>query len=150
VAGVPGGDPLVFQALVECLTPPFQLLYVLHTPRGEADPGRYQSPPVSRAKFREFIEAFSSFLSSDGRFDLWARSEVDEATVVWDRHNQLFGYGPVQRYSSVLTSLGFERGLPVLPAPHVHHYRREFDEMAKRLMEAYTWSCTPLRPEDAQ
>lgn len=150
VAGVPGGDPAVFAALVECLSPPFNLLYVLHTPRGEAQPGRYQSPQISFAEFREFIGSFGSFLSSDGRFDLWAHSRTDDATVIWDRHNQLFAYGPLKQYASVLTALGFGRGRPVIPTPHEHHYRPEFDAFARRLMQAYDWSRTALHPEDFQ
>jgi hypothetical protein len=150
VAGVPGGDPLVFQTLVERLTPPLQLLYVLHTPRGEADPGRYQSPPISLEQFQEFVETFASFLKGDGRFDLWAHSRTDDATVVWDRHNRVFAYGPLEQYTAALTALGFSRGIPFVPTPHAHHYRDEFDDAAKRLLQTYVWSQLPLQPEDVQ
>jgi hypothetical protein len=150
VAGVPGGDPLIFQTLVERLTPPLQLLYVLHTPRGEADPGRYQSPPISLEQFREFVQTFGSFLKADGRFDLWVHASTDDATVVWDRHNQIFAYGPLQQYTAALTALGFGRGSPVVPTPHTHHYRDEFDETARRLLQTYAWSRSPLHPEDVQ
>jgi hypothetical protein len=150
VAGVPDGDPLVFQTLVERLTPPFQLLYVLHTPRGEADPGRYQSPPISLEQFREFVQTFSSFLKADGRFDLWAHSGASGATVVWDRHNRIFAYGPLEHYTEALTALGFSRGTPVVPTPHTHHYRDEFDEAARRLLQTYVWSRSPLHPGDVQ
>ena len=150
VAGVPGGDPVVFERLVECLEPPYLLLYVLHTPRGEAQPGRYQSPALSPAQVKWFLARFAPFLSADARFDLWARSPKENATVVWDRHNEVFGYGPLDRYSSTLSSMGFSAGRPEVPSPHEHHYRAEFDVLAKEILTAFDWSHSPLRPEDEQ
>jgi hypothetical protein len=116
VAGAPGGDPIVFQRLVECLEPPYYLLYVLHTPRGEALPGRYQSPPLPLAQVKEFLARFAPFLSADARYDLWAHSPGSNATVVWDRHNQVFGYGPLDRYDATLRSMGFSPGRSEVPA----------------------------------
>ena len=150
VAGVPGGDPAVFEPLVDCLEPPYYLLYVLHTPRGEAPPGRYQSPAISFAQIKEFLLRFAPLLSGDARFDLWAHSPGDKATVVWDRHNQVFGYGPLDQYASALASMGFSPGCPEVPAPHQHHYRAELDTLAREVLTAFDWSHTPLRPEDEQ
>jgi len=150
VAGVPGGDPAVFEGLIECLEPPYVLLYVLHTPRGEAPAGRYQSPSLSNDQVSDFIRIFAPFLSSDGRFDLWAHSPSENGTVVWDRHNQIFAYGPLGQYSSKLTSMGFGAGYPEVPTPHEHHYRQEFDDLAKELIEMFDWSYSPLQPEDEQ
>ena len=150
VAGVPGGDPAVFEGLVECLEPPYFLLYVLHTPRGEGPAGRYQSPSLSRAQVSDFIHTYGPFLSADGRFDLWAHSPGENGTVVWDRHNQIFAYGPLDRYSSKLTSMGFSPGYSEVPTPHEHHYRQEFDDLAKELIEVFDWSYSPLQPEDEQ
>lgn len=55
VAGVPNGDTEIFERLVSSLEPPCYLLYVLHTPRGEGEAGRYQSPELSLAQLRMFI-----------------------------------------------------------------------------------------------
>lgn len=150
VAGVPGGDPSVFGHMVGCLQPPYSLLYVLHTPGGEARPGRYQSPPLTLAQVDDFLARFGPFLSGDARFDLWAHSRSDKATLVWDRHNQLFGYGPIDRLSSKLASLGFVPGDPQVPAPHEHHYREELDALAAEVLTAFDWVHSPLRPEDEQ
>jgi hypothetical protein len=149
LAGVPGGDANVFKKLVECLEPPYLLLYVLHTPRGEADPGRYQSPAMSSDEFTEFVSRYSAFLKADARFDLWAHSPAERATVVWDRHNQLFAYGPTERFVRQLNAMGFRPGKVNIPA-HAHHYRHEYDEMARQLMSALEWKHSPLRPEDEQ
>jgi hypothetical protein len=149
LAGVPRGDANVFKELVECLEPPYLLLYVLHTPRGEADPGRYQSPAISSGGFTEFVSRFSAFLKADARFDLWAHSPAERATVVWDRHNQLFAYGPTERFVRRLDALGFRPGNVDRPS-HAHHYRPECDDMARQLLSAVDWTHSPLRPEDEQ
>ncbi|MBB4844222.1 hypothetical protein HNP55_002758 [Paucibacter oligotrophus] len=150
LAGVPGGDPTPFVHLVSCLEPPYFLLYVLHTPRGEGEPGRYQSPAMSQQQFHEFVQRFGNFLSSDARFDIWAHSSSDQATVVWDRHNQIFAYGPIDRYSSELRALGFVHGDASISFAHQHHYRHECDADASALLNSMNWSHSPLRPEDEQ
>jgi hypothetical protein len=149
-ATAPGGDPMVLRSLVGCLTPPFILLYVLHTPRGEGEPGRYMSPDISQDQFRDFLARFGDYLRNDGRFDLWVRSANDEATVVWDRHNLIWAYGLIERFVTLLRGLGFREGVPGVNFEHEHHYRSSFDRDAKALLEAFDWYRTPLRPEDEQ
>lgn len=150
LAGVPGGDSAVFEALTLSLEPPYYLLYVLHTPRTELEAGRYQSPPLSAEELRAFLKEYSAYLAGDSRFDLWAHSPNEQATIVWDRHNLLFGYGPLERYESVLASLGFEAGQPEIPTPHIHHFRPEFDSKANQLLKRWAWERSPLQPEDEQ
>jgi hypothetical protein len=43
---------------------------------------------------------FDGYLRADGRFDLWGYSVRDESFIVWDRHNQVFAYGPSSRISN--------------------------------------------------
>ena len=150
VAGVPGSDPRLFKAMLALLQGPVRLLYVLHTPRGEAAPGRYESPALSLEEATHFIERFADFLAADGRFDLWAHSATDRATVVWDRHDQLFCYGPVDRFASRLRELGFSAGNVDIPAPHRHHYHKDMDTLAAGVMCAFEWHHSPLKPEDEQ
>ena len=102
IAGIPSSDPGVLQSLVSLLRGPLRLLYVLHTPRGEAAAGRYESPEISVEQTSLFIRRFSDFLAADGRFDLWVHSATEHAALVWDRHDQLFGYGPVDLFVSRL------------------------------------------------
>ncbi|SBV50400.1 hypothetical protein XBLMG947_1178 [Xanthomonas bromi] len=150
VAGVPGGDPAIFERLIECMEPPYYLLYVLHTSRGEAEPGRYQTPALQHSDVKAFLTRFGAFLSADARYDLWAHSPTSQATVVWDRHNQLFAYGPLAQFSTTLQAMGFTRGKTVVPTPHAHHYCPELDPLAKELLTIFDWSFSPLRSEDAQ
>ena len=150
VAGVPQGDSDIFDQLAESLQPPFFLLYVLHTPRGEAETGRYESPALSLSKLQEFLRRFRAFLAADGRFDLWIHSREDNATLVWDRHNLLYAYGPLEKIASKLRAMSFRRGDPQIPFPHSHYYRSEMDEDAEAVVAALDWIHKPLRPEDEQ
>lgn len=150
LAGMPGGDPAPFARLVERLEPPYQLLYVLHTPRGEGKSGRYQSGELSAEQFEAFVARFGSYLAADARFDLWAYSATDQATVVWDRHDQLFAYGPIEKYVSALRAMGFGEGDVSVSFAHQHHYRQEFDADAAALLAHLPWTRSALREEDEQ
>jgi hypothetical protein len=70
--------------------------------------------------------------------------------VVWDRHNQLFADGPLEKFLSELKAYGFSEGVVDVSFSHQHHYRQEFDEQAAAVFSAFEWSYSPLRAEDAQ
>lgn len=150
VAGVPGGDVSVLRKLAECFAPPLFVLYVLHTPRGEGHPGRYQSPSLEFGELHAFISRFASFVAGDARFDLWVHSPSTKGTLVWDRHNLMYGYGPIECFRHALCGLGFSEGKPTVPRPHMHHYRQELDADATSILSAYSWQYSPLRSEDEQ
>jgi hypothetical protein len=145
-----GGDPAAFEALAGCLAAPVMLLYVLHTPRGEAEAGRYQSPELDAGTLRAFIRKFGSFLQGDARFDIWVHSPGDGATVVWDRHDDFYAYGPIERFAAALDAMGYRQAPLVSPGAHMHHYRETCDKMARALIEEFDWVVSPLRPEDEQ
>jgi hypothetical protein len=137
---------------VAALEEPLYLLYLLHTPRGEGAPGRYQSPKLTRLEARDFLVRHSDYLSADSRFDLWLHCPSSRTTVVWDRHNKLFGYGDLDLVESVLSTQGFATGRTEdAPSfPHVHHYRAEFDALALSVLGAFQWSHSPLHQGDEQ
>jgi hypothetical protein len=150
IIGVPGGDPAVLGALALQLVEPLLVLYILHTPRGEGEAGRYESEQVDQAALREFLARYSAYLAGDGRFDLWVISPETGALLTWDRHNFLHAYGPIDDFVATLRGLGFQEGdLPVLGG-HMHYYRSEFDPDAEAILSAFDWFQTPLRPEDEQ
>lgn len=148
--GVPAGDSSVFENLATCLSGPIALLYVLHTPRGEAPAGRYQSPQLDLSEFRAFVQKYQAFLSGDARFDIWAHSREENATVVWDRHDKFFAYGPIQKLAPQLRAMGFHEGEIEPLGEHMHHYREELDPLASALIDEYRWTYSALRPEDEQ
>ncbi len=150
-AGVPHGAPEVFERLAKCLEPPYSLLYILHMPRTDPEEeGRYQSPDISTEDLSRFIHDYRDYLGGDGRFDLWAYSPTEQATVAWDHNNYIYAYGPIERYVEVLDGLGYTPGQVdrVTSRPHVHHYRMEFDSQAQSILERYDWIWSPLRESD--
>lgn len=149
VVGMPNGNAVI-ERLADCLEPPFFVLYVLHTSRGEGPEGRYQSPPLDRGEFSAFLARFSNFLGGDARHDLWIHSTADKATLVWDRHNLLYAYGPLDRFTAILRGNGFEPGRATVSFEHMHLYRPEFDAEAEQLMSFLEWNYSPLRPGDEQ
>ncbi len=150
VATLPHGDPKVFAKLAECMMEPYLVLYVLHTPRGEGKSGRYQSPPLAHDELKNLLDIFGNFFASDSRFDLWIHSPTDQATLVWDRHNLIYAYGIAEKFLECLRYLRFAEGIPEIPATHEHHYRKEFDHEAARLLTHWEWKYSELHPEDEQ
>jgi hypothetical protein len=146
---LPRSRPHLIRELSSALQEPFQLLYVLHTSRGEGPKGRYQSPELSRIDLDAFLARYAGFLTGDARHDLWIRSTHSNTVVVWDRHNDVYVYD-APNVVEQLTILGFQEAELEPLGAHTHHYRAEFDGDAREILTAFTWTRTELRPEDEQ
>jgi hypothetical protein len=147
------GTPEVFRELVRRLPAPLFLLYVLHTPRGEGDVGRYQSPELDSQQVDDFLADFTPYLAGDARHDTWAHSASDGRTLNWDRHDLIYAEGePLEDTAAILAAMGYEIGavLSAGAVPHVHYYRPEFDADAAAVLARFDWDRTDLRPEDEQ
>jgi hypothetical protein len=139
------------QLLSSRLTGPFQLLYVLHTTRTGADLGRYESPELRPQAVQTFLDSFGRFLSEDARHDFWIRSHDDDATIVLDRHNLIYAYGPLDTFESALQTICSRATTPpLIPDPHVHHYHATWDNDECRIIKAFDWRVSPLRESDVQ
>jgi hypothetical protein len=149
-AGLPLGEIEVLRKLLLHMEQPIYILYILHTPRGEGDPGRYQSSELSVEAVEHFLVRFSNYLQKDARFDLWFHSPSSSATVVWDRHNILFAYGLLEEFEAEIQKHGFSQGEPLVPVPHTHHYREACDADATALLSHFDWHKSGLREEDEQ
>jgi hypothetical protein len=111
--------------------------------------GRYQSPePMDRSAVEAFLTQYREFLEGDARHAIWVASTAGEGTLVYDRHNIIYAYGPIECFEDVLTARGIRRGEVKLPSPHSHHYHREHDADEERLLAAMEWIQTPLRDGD--
>jgi hypothetical protein len=127
------------------------ILYVLHTSRCHNALGRYQSPLLTSEAINRLSDEFGSFLNSDGRHDFWLHVPETNATLVWDRHNLIYGYGPLERFSAILINEGIREGEAApLPVPHVHMYHPEFDDAETRILGKFPWVRTPLSPDQIQ
>ena len=149
--GLDGAQDAAVAALANHLRGPFQLLYVLHATRTGAELGRYESPDLTANAVQAFLHQFGRFLCEDSRHDLWLRSHDDDATIVLDRHNLIYAYGPLQALEAVLKSLGVrESESPTVPDPHTHHYHQEWDQTEEEILRHFDWHLKPLRPADVQ
>lgn len=129
---------------------PFWILYVLTVSRSAHISGRYQSDSSkTREEMEEFLLAFRSFLENDGRHTLWIRSEPGPELLVYDRHNKIYGYGPIDRFSVILSgdNLTLSPEVPI-PSPHTHHYHQAFDTEENALMSYWKWLHFPLAESD--
>src|SRR5215831_9871590 len=109
--------------LASLLSGPFKILYVLHTTRIGAELGRYESPVLDGEDIQRFLSRFGPFLDQDARHDFWLHSRDDDATIVLDRHNLIFAYGPIDGFEGMLLKSGLRRVENLrIPEPHVHYY----------------------------
>lgn len=134
--------------LSQVLSEPFFLLYVLVIPRGGSLEGRYQSDELSRAEVDMMFERFGRFWDGDGRHSIWLRSHTDDATLVYDRHNLIYAYGPLERFESVLMGLGYST-TPQLSFAfvHQHAYHEEFDALERDLTTRFADRRSDLHRE---
>jgi hypothetical protein len=123
---------------------------LLHTTRTGAELGRYESPELTSADKEEFLNEFGRFFCEDSRHDLWVRSHDDDATIVLDRHNLIYAYGPLDAFEAALQSLGARKGEPAVLGAHVHHYHPAWDEAERRILRSFEWDIKPLRPSAVQ
>ena len=146
--GASSDGTTLLRELTLTLTEPFLLLYVLVVPRGQSDAGRYQSAELSRSELDAFIEQFGTFWDSDGRHNIWIRSS-DGGLLVYDRHNLIFAYGPLQRFESRLHELGYvSTGSLSLDFIHQHSYHQEFDDLERELTRRFAENRSDLRAGD--
>lgn len=141
---------LLIELAAELHGQPWFVLYVLLVPRlGNRSSGRYQSEPFgSLAELAMFLSAFRSFFESDGRHHVWVGSARNDGLLVYDHHNVLFAYGPLDAFEQALLRKGYRQQEFWFPAFHAHSYAPENDLEEERLMTEMEWKYSPLQPGD--
>lgn len=139
----------LLERLTERLTEPFFLLYVLLVSRTGQQPGRYQQKSMlSRSELRFFLHRYRTFLEGDGRHALWIRSE-DQGMLVYDQHNVIYGYGPLDVFVHELSAEGLAEAADIrFPVTHTHRYNQQFDGEQEDLIASREWIRSDLRPGD--
>jgi hypothetical protein len=149
LVAAPAGNHLsLLFALAGGLVEPFYALWVLRVTRGRAEPGRYQSPVLPLADLRAAFEPYRNFLTEDGRSQLWLHSPASAATLVWDQHDRLYLYGPLEFFRERLLAFGLHPGDVSIDFEHGHHYHEAFDDAEESMASLFEWNVTPLRPDD--
>jgi hypothetical protein len=148
VVGPNGGHIDLIIALIEKMHGPFGILYVLTVPRCDHQQGRYQSEsPCEKWQLLSFLEDFRDYFEKDGRHHLWIFGLGDKSQLVYDNHNVIYAYGPLESFERVLVEAGLEPGEVPRPAPHVHVYSEAFDKDEDRILSQHHWKWFPLVEE---
>ena len=128
---------------------PFGILLVMLIPRLGSRPGRYQSPrPTTREETEAFLRKHAAFFEFDGRAHIWVMSLPDKATLIYDNHDVLYAYGPIDKFTKVLERRGLTFGDVRYPVPHTHRYNPECDSGEEMVMKEWEWKWFPLQPND--
>jgi hypothetical protein len=71
--------------------------------------------------------------------------------LIYDRHNVIYAYGPLDSWRLALASMGFKEVPDVrFPSPHSHHYHQSLDIEEDRLLNHWDWYRTPLKDSDEE
>ncbi len=139
----------ILRTLSQSLKEPFFLLYVLVVFRGGGKQGGYQSEELSQDALDALFARYSEFWDSDGRHSVWLRSEADRATLVYDRHNLIYAYGPLEQFEMILEALEYARTPEVsLSFEHQHCYYAEFDAFDQELTTKFAGARSELHSRD--
>ncbi len=149
VIGPSDGHVDLLIKLTRVLPEPFGILYVLLLSRRGNRGARYQCPyPCSRSEMESFLLEFKDFFETDGRHHVWVMSVPESSTLVYDQHNVIYAYGPLQEFTEILNESGLQRGTVRFPLPHSHNYNPENDDAEERLLQRWEWLESPLLPDD--
>ncbi|MCU1273556.1 MAG: hypothetical protein JWO48_987 [Bryobacterales bacterium] len=86
---------------------------------------------------------FCEFLTNDGRHDLWLHSAISDATLVLDRHDLIYAYGPLDQFRAALKEGLQEAQVEGPPYPHTHMYHAEYDESERRILRYFQCPAVP-------
>ncbi len=145
-----GDGPVgLLRELLPLLPEPVWVLYVLITPRSDAPAGRYQSAKAhGRDEVLALLERFESFLTIDGRHNLWLAAPP-AGQLVLDRHEVIYAYGPIAEIVAKLKEKNFvEVEMIRLPVPHSHHFHEELDGDETAMLEHWEWLQSELQETD--
>ena len=135
--------------LSDTLEATFFCLYVLVISRSNTEQGRYQSPLLeSRAELVDFLLDYKELFETDGRHHLWVSAPDMEATLVYDRHNVIYAYGPLEKIAARLDEMNYQVENFEMPYPYAHYFHVENDLGIEALLQHWDWQHFPLQEAD--
>ncbi|RDC65470.1 hypothetical protein [Adhaeribacter pallidiroseus] len=134
---------------LDCLNPPYFILYVLVVSRLKNEHGRYQSPLLeTKQEVIDFLLDFKEFLETDARHHFWIGTANNNGTLIFDQHDVIYAYGPINAFKQILEKLDFKEEEFLFPAPHCHHFHDSNDVFEKEILNYWEWSLFPLTDND--
>ena len=138
----------VLLRLSEVIPPPYWILWVLIIPASDHKPGRYESSmPVDIHELSRLLRKYRLFFEGDGRHHLWILGTEQRERIIYDNHNLLYAYGPLDDFARVLTKLDFSKSLVSIPTPHSHQYDPKNAGVEDMLFSEREWKWSPLIEE---
>jgi len=67
--------------------------------------------------------------------------------IIYDNHNILYYYGPIEPAVDQLSDLGFTEGEVRIPTPHIHGFNPANADVEDALYAEFDWIPSPLVPE---
>lgn len=145
-ATMTGESTNLIRDLANCLEEPCAILHVIKVSR-IGHPGRYQLKEwLDHTELDQYLNEFSEFLSHDGRHDFWIHSST--GLIVYDRHEILYLYGPLNEFQQLLVSRGYTEELFSIYFAHHHHYNPDFDHFERRLTNSEVYRFSELSETD--
>lgn len=129
---------------------PYWVLYILLVPHtAEVRAGRYQlNLDFDEESLRRLLVNFREFFEGDARHHLWIGSRADQSLLVYDQHDVIYAYGPIDQFAAILRAQGLNEAEVNYPYPHTHHFRSSLDDYEIDLLREYDWNWYPLESED--
>jgi hypothetical protein len=147
--GISKGQSAIVELLAAELAPPYDILYVLLVPREGQHEGRYElASPLEPQELAAFFARYGVVLDQDGRHALWVRSASGQ--LIFTPHDIVYAYGPTEAFRAALLRRDFVEKPFGIPAPHAHHYHRQFDPVVRDLLSHYSWVRHPLQEIDEE
>ena len=135
--------------LVERIPEPLRLLYVLVVSRGREQSGRYEAASGMSFDDTEILRRSSVTSFSPMGGIISGSTSPGFGTIVYDRHDVLYTYGPLDRFVEVLKANGLKEGKVRTPRPHTGTgLYPEFDESQSRVLSRFQWIHSRLHPGD--
>jgi hypothetical protein len=146
----PGAAPVaLLRELLPLLPETLWVLYVLITPRSDAQAGRYQSATKhTRDEVLALLARFEDYFANDGRHNLWLAAPP-AGQLVLDRHEAIYAYGPIAEIVARLKEKNFAEVESIrIPVPHSHHFHEALDADEKAILEYWPWALAELQETD--
>ncbi len=126
---------------------PWYVLYVLLVSRRDRETGRYQGIEIeNHVDLAIFLNKYKSYFDGDGRHHIWVGSASCGDLIVYDNHDKIFAYGPIDAFLSVLG--GYVSESIEIGGAHTHHYNEEFGCDEDAIFSEWPWRHCPLQKSD--
>jgi hypothetical protein len=129
-------------------TPEYYLLYVSLVSHTGKNPGRYQSPILSKDDLDVFLYTYKDILEGYGGQHLWIGHPLNNDLLIYDHHNIIFAYGNIAGYREVLAAEDFKEGEFSIPCPHSHSFNPLLTQYEEKLFAHFDWVFSELQDGD--